>query len=122
MDRIYVAPNPYLGQSKFDGRRERDEKGDKSKRIWFFNLPQHCTIRIYTLAGDLVDVIEHNGEYVEDVINPSKATHTGITAGGMHSWDMLSKNDQIIASGVYLYSVKDHDTDKIKVDKFVLIK
>jgi len=122
MDNIYVVPNPYLGQSKFDGRRDNDEKGDKSKRIWFVNLPEHCTIKIFTLAGDLVDVIEHNGEYVEDVINPSKATHTGITSSGMHSWDMLSKNNQIIASGVYLYSVKDHDTGNVKVDKFVLIK
>ena len=69
-----------------------------------------------------MDVIEHNGEYEEDVINPSKATHTGVAASGIHSWDMLSKNDQIIASGVYLYSVKDHDTGNVKVDKFVLIK
>ena len=122
MDNIYVVPNPYLGQSKFDGRRDKDEKGDRSKRIWFVNLPEHCTIKIFTLAGDLVDVIEHNGEYVEDIINPSKATYTGIAPSGMHAWDLLSKNDQIIASGVYLYSVKDHDTGNVKVDKFVLIK
>ena len=122
MDKIYVVPNPYLGLSKFDGRREGDEKGDKSKRIWFVNLPEDCTIKIFTLAGDLVDVIEHRGAYEEDVINPSKATHTGITSSGMHSWDMLSKNNQIIASGVYLYSVKDHATKDVKIDKFVLIK
>ncbi|MBC8527642.1 MAG: hypothetical protein H8D22_12460 [Candidatus Cloacimonetes bacterium] len=118
----YVVPNPYLGQSKFDGRRDKDEEGDRSKRIWFVNLPEHCTIKIFTLAGDLVDEIEHNGAYVEDVINPSKATHTGITSSGIHAWDMLSRHDQIIASGVYLYSVKDHNTGNVKVDKFVLIK
>jgi len=122
MDNIYVVPNPYIGQSKFDGRRERDETGDRSKRIWFVNLPERCTIRIYTLAGDLVDVIEHDGEHPVDVINPSKAAHTGIAPGGMHSWDMLSKYDQIIASGVYLYSVKDHATGNVKVDKFAIIK
>lgn len=122
MNEIYVVPNPYIGQSKFDGKRERDEKGDRSKRIWFVNLPKECTIRIYTLAGDLVDVIEHRGEHTVDVINPSKAAHTGLAPEGMHSWDMLSKYDQIISSGVYLYSVEDHATGNVKVNKFAIIK
>jgi len=122
LENIYVVPNPYLGQSKFDGRRDKDETGDRSKRIWFVNLPEKCTIKIYTLAGDLVDEIEHHGTSVVDVINPSKATHTGIAQGGMEPWDLLSKHDQIIASGVYLYSVEDHATGNVKVDKLVLIK
>jgi len=122
LENIYVVPNPYLGQSKFDGRRDKDETGDRSKRIWFVNLPEKCTIKIYTLAGDLVDTIEHDGISTVDVINPSKATHTGIAQGGMEPWDLLSKHDQIIASGVYLYSVEDHATGNVKVDKLVLIK
>jgi len=122
LDDIYVVPNPYLGQSKFDGKRDKDETGDRSKRIWFVNLPEKCTIKIYTLAGDLVDEIEHNGTSTVDVINPSKAEPTGIAQSGIEPWDLLSKNDQIIASGVYLYSVKDHATGNVKVDKFVLIK
>ena len=122
LDDVYVVPNPYLGQSKFDGRRDKDETGDRSKRIWFVNLPEKCTIKIYTLAGDLVDEIEHSGMSTVDVINPSKATHTGIAPGGMEPWDLLSKHDQIIASGVYLYSVEDHATGNVKVDKLVLIK
>ena len=122
MDKIYVVPNPYLGQSKFDGRRDKDENGDRSKRIWFVNLPEKCTIKIYTLAGDLVDEIEHNGLSSVDVINPSKASPTGIAQSGIEPWDLLSKYDQIIASGVYLYSVEDHATGDVKVDKLVLIK
>ena len=122
MDSIYVAPNPYIGQSKFDGRREEDIKGDRSKRLWFVNLPEKCTIRIYTLAGDLVDKIEHDGQTSVDVINPSKASQAGIAASGMHPWDLLSKNNQIIAPGVYIYSVEDHATEKVKLDKFVIIK
>ena len=122
MDNIYVVPNPYLGQSKFDGRRANDDKGDRSKRIWFVNLPENCTIKIFTLAGDLVDKIEHNGAHSVDVINPSKASPTGISASGIHEWDMLSRYDQIIASGIYLYSVEDHDSGYRKVDKFVIIK
>jgi len=122
LENVYVVPNPYLGQSKFDGRRDKDETGDRSKRIWFVNLPENCTIKIFTLAGDLVDEFEHNGESVVDVINPSKASLTGIAPGGMEPWDLLSKHDQIVASGVYLYSVEDHASGNVKVDKFVLIK
>ncbi|RLC48882.1 MAG: hypothetical protein DRH57_01375 [Candidatus Cloacimonadota bacterium] len=122
MDNIYVVPNPYLGQSKFDGRKEGDEKGDRSKRIWFVNLPLNCKVKIFTLAGDLVDEFEHHGEHYAEVLNPSKAAPTGITSGGIHEWNMLSKYDQIIASGVYLYSVKNIDTGDVKVDKFVIIK
>jgi hypothetical protein len=122
MDNIYVVPNPYIGRSKFDGRREKDEKGDKSRRLWFVNLPENCTIRIYTLAGDLVDTIEHRGAYMADVITVSKSTKFGLAPGGMHDWNLLSKNNQIIAPGVYLYSVENKADNKIKVGKFVIIK
>jgi len=122
MNNIYVVPNPYIGSSKFDGRRENDRKGDKSKRLWFVNLPERCKIRIYTLAGDLVDEIDHDGAYQEDIINVSKAAIHGVSASGIHSWNLLSKHRQIIASGVYLYSVENKNTDEIKVGKFVIIK
>ena len=122
MDDIYVVPNPYIGQSTFDGRRDFDEKGDKSRRLWFVNLPERCTVKIFTLAGDLVDKFSHDGAHEEDIITVSKAWHQGLSASGIHSWDLLSSNNQIIAPGVYLFSVKDKETDDIKVGKFVIIK
>ncbi|MCB5246787.1 MAG: hypothetical protein LHW57_02010 [Candidatus Cloacimonetes bacterium] len=122
MDNIYVVPNPYIGRSSFDGRRDNDEKGDKSRRLWFINLPLECTIRIYTLAGDLVQELEHNGAYQADIITVSKAATQGISASGMHDWNLLSKHNQIIAPGVYLYSVQNKADNQIKVGKFVIIK
>ena len=122
MDKIIVVPNPYIGQSKFDGRRSNDEKGDKSRRIWFVNVPSRCKIKIYTLAGDLVDQIDHEGTANEDIITISKASSSGLAPDGMVSWDLLSKYNQIIAPGVYLFSVKDKDSGDIKVGKFVIIK
>ncbi len=122
MDNIYVVPNPYVGQSKFDGRRSGDEKGDKSRRLWFVNVPERCKIKIFTLAGDLVDVVNHNGAESEDIISISKAAANGVVASGIASWNLLSKNNQIIAAGVYLFSVKDLDSGDIKVGKFVIIK
>lgn len=122
MDNIYVIPNPYIGSSKFDGRREGDSKGDKSRRLWFVNLPRECTIRIYTLAGDLVKEIYHNGAHETDILTISKADTKGISASGMHEWDLLSRHNQIIAPGVYLFSVENKADSKIKVGKFVIIK
>nr|MDK2850901.1 hypothetical protein [Candidatus Cloacimonadota bacterium] len=122
MDDIKVIPNPYIGSSKFDGRYDNDEKGDRSRRLWFINLPNRCTIRIYTLAGDLVQTLHHDGETQTDIVTISKAATSGIAASGMHSWDLLSKNNQIIAPGVYLFSVENKADDEIKVGKFVLIK
>jgi len=122
MDDVYVVPNPYLGRSKFDGRRENDDKGDKSRRLWFVNLPQRCMIRIYTLAGDLVKEITHDGSYQADIITVSKAATQGITASGIHDWDLLSRHRQIIAPGVYLYSIENKADGRRKVGKFVIIK
>nr|MDA3814245.1 hypothetical protein [Candidatus Cloacimonadota bacterium] len=128
MEDIYVVPNPYIGQSKFDGRIEKDYTGDRSRRIWFVNLPEDCTIKIYTLAGDLVDKVVHHGGEGVDIVNPSvalnqnKLKQSDLTATGMEPWDLLSQNNQIIAAGVYLFSVKNHDSGDIKVGKFVIIK
>ncbi|MDY0152067.1 MAG: hypothetical protein RBS43_07335, partial [Candidatus Cloacimonas sp.] len=122
MDDIMVIPNPYIGRSKFDGRRENDKKGDKSRRLWFVNLPERCKIRIYTLAGDLVQELDHEGASNADIITISKAATTGTTADGIEPWDLLSKHNQIIAPGVYLFSVENKAGNEIKVGKFVIIK
>lgn len=122
MDNIMVVPNPYMGRSSFDGRRENDEKGDKSRRLWFINLPERCTIRIYTLAGDLVQTLDHEGATNTDILTISKAATQGIAASGMHDWDLLTHNNQITAPGVYLFSVENKADKKIKVGKFVIIK
>ncbi|MDD3050174.1 MAG: hypothetical protein PHR06_03430, partial [Candidatus Cloacimonetes bacterium] len=122
MDNIYVVPNPYKGISKFDGRKEKDIKGDKSRRIWFVGIPERAKIKIYTLAGDLVDEIDHNGETEVEVLTVSKAAKFGVSASGIASWDLLSKHNQIVVSGIYLYSVENKDTGDNKVGKFVIIR
>jgi hypothetical protein len=90
--------------------------------LWFINLPKRCTVRIYTLAGDLVQTLHHDGADMTDIVTISKAATQGIAADGMHSWNLLSKHNQIIAPGVYLFSVENKADDKIKVGKFVIIK
>ena len=123
LDNIYVVPNPYISHGKFDGRKDNDIKGDKSRRLWFANLPERCTIKIWTLAGDLVDVLEHDGNNnYEEILSVSKAAAQAQAAGGIEPWDILTRYNQIPAPGIYLFSVRDHNSGKKKVGKFVIIK
>ena len=69
-----------------------------------------------------MDEIDHNGAYEADIITVSKAATSGISASGMHDWNLLSRHNQIIAPGVYLYSVQNKADNKVKVGKFVIIK
>jgi len=105
---VVVYPNPY----RIDGGYAEDkyeEGGVYGKRIRFVNLPPRCTIRIYTLDGDLVQTIDH--DKAPDALD---ATYD--------EWDLISRNTQAVVSGIYLFSVEDKDTGKNQVGKFVIIK
>ena len=88
-DQVKVVPNPYRGGAAWDlNPSERDPTGTK---IAFRDLPQAIsTIRIYTLAGDLIQEVEHDGQ----------------DGDGTFYWNMITRNGQNIVSGVYLYSVE----------------
>ncbi len=116
---VGVYPNPYYVHAFWDGKGERDRK------IYFFNLPPHSEVRIYTLAGDLVADFNHNStQYNASDISwfQKFADGSQIMTGGEHAWDIISKGDQAIASGLYLYTVKDNDTGDIQRGKFLIIK
>ena len=82
-DKILVYPNPYV-------KRESSEE-----KITFANLHQEATIRIYTVSGELVKIIEH-----KDTAD-----------GGSEEWDVSG-----ISSGIYLYTViSSEGTKKGKV-------
>ncbi len=117
--RVGVFPNPYRIRAQWDGRLERERK------LYFYNLPKDCIIRIFTLDGTLIKEIEHHadsytGEDVRwfDQFAPGKR----VFAGGIHAWDTLTRDDQATATGLYLFHVKDLNTGKEQVGKFVIIK
>ncbi len=116
---VGVYPNPYYGAAYWDGSSER------LRKIYFYNLPAECEITIYTLAGDVVKRIYHNrqsnGSDVRWFETFSKDGNQVMT-GGEHAWDLVTDNDQAIATGLYLFSVKDNATGKIKLGKFLIIK
>ena len=118
---IGVYPNPYYAGAAWDGSGERDRK------IYFYNLPANAEIKIYTLSGDLVadiihDATTYNGSDIKWFQNFSGLGVTPQFAGGEHAWDLISKYDQAIATGLYLFTVKDLATGTIKRGKFVVIK
>ena len=97
-------PNPYVATSLFEpsnpylvGRGER--------RILFMNLPPQCTIRIYTVTGDLVQTL----------------THDATVDNGQEPWNLVSRDGMDVAYGVYLFHV-DAPGVGTSVGRFALIK
>jgi hypothetical protein len=122
--KVTVFPNPYKTSSVWDGRGD-DGIQERSRLLYFANLPDHCTIRIYTMAGDLVDTIEHDGDtYNGSDIGWFKQFASGenVFSGGVHAWDLVTKSDQAVATGLYLYTIEDKDNGQVQRGKFVVIK
>jgi len=84
---VKVVPNPYLVRASWDIDNDY-------QKIQFINLPTECTLRIYTIAGDLVKTIRHKEPYT--------GGYTGQT-GGTAFWDLMTNNNQKISTGVYIY-------------------
>lgn len=116
---IGVYPNPYYGNALWDGQQERQRK------LYFFNLPARCEIIIYTIAGDVVDKFNHdavtyNGSDIEWFNTYGDGTQK--MSGGEHAWDLITNHDQAIATGLYLFTVKNLNTGYVKKGKFLVIK
>lgn len=107
---VVVVPNPWKISESDNYVRMGWQKdiGAFDERITFLNLPAKCTIRIYTLDGDLVKEIIHDKDE-----SAGDAT--------VESWNMVSRNTQKIVSGIYLFSVESAD-GRMQVDKFVVIR
>jgi hypothetical protein len=107
---VYVYPNPWRVDAEYRARgfenRSRTEIPNRSRRIHFGNLPRVCKISIYSPDGDLIRVIDHN--YPE---GGPEAMHD--------TWDFITRNTQLVVSGLYFYVVEsEHRT---QIGKFVII-
>ena len=115
LDRIRVVPNPY-----FITNRAVTAAG--TDKIFFTHLPPRCTIRVYTLAGELVREIEHENFAP---FNADERLAQG-DKGGTETFDLLNLYNQALASGVYIYHVeaRDDSNDVIgnKIGRFAIIR
>jgi ferredoxin len=107
LDGIIVSPNPYRGSADW-------ERLDYEGRISFYNLPKRCTVYIYSMTGELVDVVYHN-------VSGDETPDPGGSETGGERWDMLTSNNQSIASGIYIYRVASREYGE-KIGKFAVIK
>jgi hypothetical protein len=92
---VIVVPNPYIRGGQPSGWDLTPSDADPTgTKIAFANLPKaNCTVRIYTLSGDLVQTL----------------TNDGRSGSGTVFWPLISRNGQDVVSGVYLYTVECKD-------------
>ncbi|HEX7070562.1 MAG TPA: hypothetical protein VF190_07140 [Rhodothermales bacterium] len=103
MEQIAVVPNPYMLAAEWEPRTQIAGRGPRM--IQFINLPQECTIRIFTVRGELVRTLEHNG----------------VGGDGAEWWDLKTSDDQDIAYGMYLYHVEAPGVGE-HTGKFAIVK
>lgn len=98
----YVYPNPYYGDGRYWQATYEDAERtgfvDHSRMIHFCNLPCKATIKIYTLSGDLVREIEHYDSCIDSASDSDWNSKV--------HWNMRSQHNELIASGIYLFTVE----------------
>jgi hypothetical protein len=95
---VIVVPNPYRGRAAWNLTPSPSDP--TGAHIDFMHMPPGpWTLRIFTIAGDLVTVIQ-NGD-----LQPNGRPQQESPDDGQASWNLLSRNGQDIASGIYLFSV-----------------
>ena len=100
----YVVPNPYVGAASFEPQRFA-VSGRGERKMEFRNLPANSTVRIYTVTGELVKTLHHDGNINKGVV----------------VWDLRNEDELDIAPGLYVYHV---DGGKVGtfIGKFAVIK
>jgi hypothetical protein len=149
---VWVVPNPYRGYAEI-GRRSSswdltpNASDPTGTHIDFLGMPAgQWSISIYTVSGDLVQVLRstdevnealrgpaavrnpnYNPNLPEDpVLNPLTITVPGYNRqqdtpdDGQARWNLISRNGQDVVSGVYMFVVEsDLGTQR---GKFVIIR
>jgi hypothetical protein len=118
---VTVFPNPYRVEASWDrGQQARDHY------LWFANLPRQCSIRIFTLSGDLIYTTEfdgatYRGESARGVYRPGTDLRP-VMSGATFGWDMITREGQAAATGLYIWAVENKHTGKRETGKFLLVK
>jgi hypothetical protein len=128
--KVSVFPNPYRGESAFDVRNPDGSVNPRKRVLWFVNLPPRAHLKIYTLAGDIVreydyDAATYTGAGAAGVSPDRSDLAVGrllVTGGSMLAYDLLNQDGQEIASGLYLFAVRDKDTGDTQQGKFLIIR
>lgn len=105
LEDIAVVPNPYVVTNALEPLDRQNPRDRGPRRLYFTNLPQECTIRIYTLTGEHLETLSHSSS-IDD---------------GQEFWDLTTRDNFPIAYGIYIYHV-DAGTLGEKIGRFAVIK
>jgi hypothetical protein len=100
LSKVWAVPNPFVVSSSNTGA---SASGLAQNKIIFQGLPLHCTIRIFSFSGQLIQTIQHDSDT------------------GLEPWYQVSRNNQWVSSGVYYFVVED-DKGNRQWNKFVIIR
>jgi hypothetical protein len=107
---VLAVPNPYRVDENYT-RQQGGFEGENylwdenARKIKFIHLPRKCTIRVFTIAGDLVTTLEHD---------------SGNSDVGELDWNIQSESHRALASGIYVFTVESEFGRQ--VGKFVIIR
>jgi hypothetical protein len=104
LNKIKVVPNPYVAAAEWEPKNPFTS-GRGPRSLHFTHLPQRCTIRIFTVSGELVTTIEHDSNSLD----------------GTAEWNLLTRDNLAVAYGVYIYHIDAYALGEI-VGKFAVIK
>ncbi len=104
LEEIRVVPNPYVAAATWEPRNPYSS-GRGPRSIHFTHLPKQCTIRIYSVSGELVAVIEHNNPLLD----------------GTAEWNLLTRDNLPVSYGVYVYHIDAPGVGE-KIGRFAIIK
>jgi hypothetical protein len=96
LSRIRVVPDPYYALAP------EWEVIPGETNIQFQNLPDICTIRIYTMSGDLIRTLEHDNQ------------------SGTEEWNLQTEAQRLVASGIYIFHVESQYGDHL--GRFAVVK
>lgn len=101
LEQIRVVPNPYIVSSLWEPEFGELRK-EPLRHLQFINLPAECTIKVFTVAGDLIKTIKHTNNT------------------GTETWDLRADGGREITAGIYVYVVQTNNEQYI--NRFGIIK
>ncbi|MBU8923068.1 MAG: hypothetical protein KOO63_14715 [Bacteroidales bacterium] len=105
---VYAVPNPVTREAMSGWELGPTNSDPSGLKVEIRNLPAcKSVLRIFTIAGDLVQTLPHDGS----------------NGNGTVVWNLVSRNGQEVTSGVYLFAVEPEDNNFDRtIGKFVVIR
>lgn len=110
LNNVNVVPNPYYGFSRY-------ETSQFNTTVKVTNLPDRCTVTIYSLDGKFINQFTRNEIPRSNQTRDFAPTRSGQTIPDLE-WNLENNKGIPVSSGVYLFHIVDTDTGAEKIVKW----